>query len=431
MSRISGRKRGALVAAAAVVALLAIAAALWATSSGVVGTAVGPSTADTVDPVERGRYLALAANCAGCHTARGEAPYAGGRGIETPFGTVYASNLTSDPETGLGRWNKDDFWRAMREGRSRDGRLLYPAFPYPNFSGIAREDADALFAYLSSLPPIRRENRPHALRFPYDRQVALAAWRALFFRPLDTEPVPDRGEDWNRGAYLVRVLGHCEACHAERNLLGATERTAGLSGGRIPAQGWDAPPLAPHELPGVPEWTRQDFVDLLRTGLARQGSAMGPMSEVVAMSTRHLTGPDLQAIAVYLSSLPRTSISASKRDMPAGAVDTVTGRRLYGRHCADCHGDSGEGVAGAYPALAGNQTLNLPSPDNAIRAVLGGGFLPSSAQYPKPHGMPPFSPFLSDEEIAAVLTYTRTAWGNDAPPIQARSVSAHRGRTNR
>lgn len=431
MNRIRRRKLLALAGVAALAATLVTAVVLWKSAPPTVRGEAVAGIADTPARIERGRYVALAGNCAGCHTVRGAAPYTGGRGIETPFGTVFSSNLTPDPDTGIGRWTPDEFWRAMTEGRSRDGRLLYPAFPYPNFAGISREDSDALFAYLSTLAPVRRENQAHALRFPYDRQIALAAWRTLFFRPQPFQPSPDRDEDWNRGAYLVQVLGHCDACHAQRNLLGATDRTDGLAGGRIPAQGWDAPPLAPHDLSGVPAWRHEDFLDLLRTGLARQGSAMGPMSEVVSRSTRHLTERDLRAIATYLTSLPRTTIAGSRDETPATPVDTVRGRKLYGRHCADCHGESGEGVAGAYPALAGNQTLTLPSPDNAIRAVLAGGFLPSTSENPRPHGMPPFSPFLSDEEIADVLTYARTAWGNDASPVIGRAVGAQRGRSAR
>lgn len=431
MNRIRRRKLLTLAGLTVLAATMVTAAALWKSATPTMrGDAVAANAA-TPGQVERGRYVALAANCAGCHTIRGAAPYSGGRGIETPFGTVFSSNLTPDPETGIGRWTSDEFWRAMREGRSRDGRLLYPAFPYQNFAGITREDSDALFAYLSALPPVRRENRPHALRFPYDRQIALAAWRALFFRPQAFQPASERGEDWNRGAYLVQVLGHCDACHAQRNLLGATERTDGLGGGRIPAQGWDAPPLAPHDRPGVPAWRREDFVDLLRTGLARQGSAMGPMEEVVSRSTRHLTERDLQAVATYLTSLPRTVIAGSRDETPASPVDTTRGRKLYRQHCADCHGESGEGVPGAYPALSGNQTLTLPSPDNAIRAVLGGGFLPSTAVNPRPHGMQPFSPFLSDDEIASILTYARTEWGNDASPVPGRAVGMQRGRSAR
>ena len=381
------------------------------------------------DPVERGRYLALAGNCAGCHTARGGAPLAGGRGIETPFGTVYAGNLTPDEETGLGRWSADDFWRAMHHGRSRDGRLLYPAFPYQNFTRIAREDSDALFAWIKTLPAVHQPNPPHALRFPYDLQVVLAGWRALFFRPGTFRAEPQHDAGWNRGAYLVQGLGHCDACHAERNLLGATREAASLAGGRLPAQGWDAPALAPHARGPVPAWRTEDLVSLLATGLSRQGSAMGPMADVVAGSTQHLSQNDLEAIADYLARLGGSHDTPPRKGpVPPDAPDAREGRELYANHCADCHGARGEGSPGVYPALAGNQTLNLEAPDNAIRAVLAGGFTPATRAHPRPFGMPPYAPFLTDREVAAILGYTRQAWGNDAAPVSPRAVAALRGR---
>lgn len=420
-----------LVIAAGIVAWLA-------GSSGQDGGLPGSSPrldAASTEPtlVERGRYLALAGNCAGCHSARGGAEYAGGRGIETPFGTVYAGNLTPDAETGLGRWNADDFWTALHSGRSRDGRLLYPAFPYPNYTRVTRQDADALFAFLRTVPAVRQPNRPHALRFPYDSQIVLAGWRALFFRPDTFQAAPKRSAEWNRGAYLVQGLGHCDACHAERNPFGATTAGAGLGGGRLPVQGWDAPPLAPHTTVGVAPWSRDDIVSLLATGMAAQGTAMGPMAEVVARSTQHLSSADLRAIATYLESLPGRTDPAMRRAAtpPPDAPEPEAGRAAYEDHCADCHGVDGRGAPGVYPALAGNQTLNLPSPDNAIRAVLGGGFPPATHANPQPYGMPPFAPFLTDREIAAVLTYARQAWGNAAGPVGTRAVGARRGEAPR
>ena len=206
-------------------------------------TRSGAGTGTGTDPslVERGAYLARAGNCQGCHTAQGGAPYAGGRGVPTPFGTVFAPNLTPDASTGLGEWSANDFWRALHHGRARDGRLLYPAFPYPNYTRVTRADADALFAYLHSLSPVTQANTRHALAWPFDQQVALAVWRALYFRAAevkatggpDAEREPGRSAEWQRGAYLVEGLGHCNACHASRNALGATASTLDLAGGLI------------------------------------------------------------------------------------------------------------------------------------------------------------------------------------------------------
>lgn len=370
---------------------------------------------------ERGANLAIAGNCAGCHTARGGEAYAGGRGVETPFGIVYASNLTPDNDTGLGRWSADEFWRALHHGRSRDGRLLYPAFPYPSFTLVTRDDADAMFAFLRSLPAVRRPNTPHALRFPYNLQASLAVWRALFFRPATFEPDATRSAEWNRGRYLVRGLGHCEACHAPRNLFGATGGEVELGGGLIPMQNWYAPSLASSREAGVADWQAGEIVSLLKTGVAPRASVMGPMAEVVFRSTQHLSETDLQAMATFLKSLPQHEAAPWQPPAADGGVLTQ-GRQLYDEHCAGCHGAQGHGVPGLYPALAGNRAVALPSPNNVIKAILHGGFSPATAGNPRPFGMPPYAQALSDEQIAAVASHLRQSWGHAASAVSTLDV---------
>ena len=186
------------------------------------------------EQIQRGAYLARAGDCMACHTARGGAEYAGGRLIATPFGDFFSPNITSDPDTGLGRWSADEFWRALHNGKSKDGSFLYPAFPYPNYTKITRADADAMYAYFQTVPAVPQQNRPHTLRFPYNQRPLLAVWRALYFRPGVYQPDTGQSVDWNRGAYLVQGLGHCNACHADRNALGATSNSASLAGGLIP-----------------------------------------------------------------------------------------------------------------------------------------------------------------------------------------------------
>lgn len=374
--------------------------------------------------VERGRYLALAGNCAGCHTTRGGQPYAGGVPLETPFGTIYATNLTPDPTHGIGGWSSAHFWRAMHNGRSKDGRLLYPAFPYPNFTQVTREDSDALYAYLRSVAPADTQNKAHRLRFPYDTQAALAVWRALSFKPQPFVANANKPAEWNRGAYLVGGLGHCIACHGSRNSLGATETKLGLSGGLIAVENWYAPSLAdPHEA-GVADWPAADVVALLKTGTSPRGSVMGPMADVVFRSTQYLSDADLGAMAIYLKDLPE----AVKQDAPeatkapaapvrrdAGAM--VRGAKIYDQRCAYCHGDQGQGAAGAYPPLAGNRAVTMARPTNLIQVVAHGGFLPATAGNPRPYGMPPFGHALDATEVAEVLTYIRGSWGNNAAPV--------------
>lgn len=377
----------------------------------------------TPQQVEHGRYLALAGNCAGCHTTRGGQPYAGGLPIETPFGTVYSSNLTPDDKSGIGGWSSAHFWRAMHNGRSKDGRLLYPAFPYPNFTQVTREDSDAIYAFLRSVPPAQVPNLAHRLRFPYDTQAALAVWRALSFKPESFVANAGKPAEWNRGAYLVGGLGHCIACHGPRDSLGATQTQLGLSGGLIAVENWYAPSLAdPHEA-GVADWPTAEVVALLKSGIAPRGSVMGPMADVVFRSTQYLSEADLAAMASYLKDLPGAPAPASGASVrPAIAVrrdagTMVRGAKIYDQRCAYCHGDQGQGVPGAFPPLAGNRAVNMAQTANLIQVIAHGGYLPSTEGNPRPYGMPPFGHLLDAADVAAVLTFIRGSWGNDSPPV--------------
>jgi mono/diheme cytochrome c family protein len=380
----------------------------------------------TPEQVARGAYLARAGNCVACHTMRGGAPYAGGRAIETPFGTVFGSNITPDVKTGIGGWTASHFWRAMHNGRSKDGRLLVPAFPYTNFTLVTREDADALFAYLRTLPAVEQPNRAHTLRFPYATQAALAVWRALFFAPGVHEADPSQSAEWNRGSYLVRGLGHCNACHGGRNVFGATSGSLEMSGGVSPIDQWYAPSLADPAEASVAHWETQHVVDLLKTGVSARGSALGPMAEVVFRSTQHLSDADLQAMALFVKSLPQSASRATRDSKPLAQGTSERGRAVYREHCEGCHGPRGEGARGAYPALAGNRSVVMDPPANVIRAVLSGGFQPATAGNPRPWGMPPFGHVLDDADTAAVVSFIRTQWGNRAAPVSVTDVQRMR-----
>ena len=375
--------------------------------------AAAQGTGTDARTIARGAYLARAGNCIGCHTRRGGAAYAGGRDIATPFGTFFGPNLTPDETTGLGRWTEPEFWRAMHNGRSKDGHLLYPAFPYPNFTRISREDSAAIYAYLRSLPPVRQANRAHQLLFPYDQQAALAVWRALYFQPGSYQPDARQPADWNRGAYLVQGLGHCSACHAERDALGASVNELRLAGGLIPVQKWFAPSLA------LAEGAQPDFVALLKTGTSPHGTVMGPMADVVYRSTAFLADEDLRAMAAYLRTVEPV---AGRRTTSKREANAKLGGQLYADRCASCHGDKGEGQASLYPALAGNPSVMQPAPNNVIKAILLGGFAPATAGNPRPAGMPPFLQTLDETEIAAVASFVRQSWGNAAPPVSALDV---------
>ena len=381
------------------------------------GDALVESPLAATSTAERGAYLAQVGNCAGCHTARGGQPYAGGLAVETPFGSVYASNLTPDAATGIGRWTRAEFWRAMHHGRSKDGRLLYPAFPYTSYTLVTRDDADALFAYLKSLPAVAQPSKPPTLRFPYNSQAALAVWRALFFKPDSYQADASQSADWNRGAYLTEGLGHCSACHAARNALGATDGL-NLAGGLIPVQNWYAPSLIAPQEAGLQSWRIDDIKALFKTGMTAQASVNGPMAEVVLGSTQHWNDADLNAMAVYLKALP-PSIAATPT-LPGKT--TERGSKLYEQHCAQCHGDDGKGVPNAYPALAGNRTVVIPQTANLVQMVLNGGYAPATQGNPRPFGMPPFVLVLNDTDIAAVLTHIRSSWGHQAGSVSAFDV---------
>jgi len=375
------------------------------------------------DPAARGAYLALAGNCAGCHTTRGGAPYAGGRPITTPFGTIHAGNLTPDTATGLGAWSADDFWRAMHGGRSRDGRALYPAFPYPDYTRLTRRDADALFAFLRALPAVSAPNRPHALRFPWNLPWLLEGWRLLYFRAAEFRADPGRDAGWNRGAYLVEVLGHCGACHTARDRFGGPRGPA-LGGAELPGLGWHAPSLRDDREGGVARWTQAEVVGWLASGTTARAVATGPMARIVADSLQHLTEADRVAMARYLQALPGPAAGAADtRRRTSAPVAAVRGERVYRDHCEDCHGAEGRGAPPHWPALAGNRTVTAASPTNLIRTVLHGGFLPATRTHPRPYGMPPFGPVLDDREVADVASWLRASWGHAASAVDPREVN--------
>ncbi len=377
--------------------------------------------------VARGAYLARAGDCQACHTARGGQPYAGGRALATPFGNVIAPNITPDRETGIGAWSADDFWRALHNGKSRGGRLLYPAFPYTSYTSVTRDDADALYAYFQTIAPVRQANAPHQLRFPYNLQASLWVWRALYFRPAVYRQDTGQSVQWNRGAYLVQGLGHCNACHSERNALGAS--SGGLSGGLISSLGWYAPSLTSDGEAGLGDWDTGHLAQLLKTGVSPRATVFGPMAEVVRESLQYLSDDDVQAMAVYLKTLPHTGGKAARHERdksPEAQAFFNLGNDIYVKHCVQCHGYAGKGLPPAYPPLDGNRALLMNEAANPIRIVLNGGFAPATAGNPRPYGMPPFAHTLNDTEVAAVVSFIRANWSNNAPPVNGADVDKYR-----
>lgn len=379
---------------------------------------------------KRGAYLARIGNCAGCHTADPKKPFAGGRAIETPFGPIYSTNLTPNSETGLGNWTADEFYKAMHSGISRNGDLLYPAFPYTDYTKMSRAEVDDLYAYLKRLPAITQKTPEPGLSFPFNQRPLLAAWRALYFTEGEFTPNPTQTAEWNRGAYLVNGPGHCAACHTPRNALGGLKADLNLSGASIPVLNWFAPTLNNHPTHGLGKWSENDIAQYLQSGVNRHVASYGPMSEVVAHSLQFSTEADAKAMATYLKSLPAQA--PSEKESTGLGQRTLQplmarGENIYTNTCAECHGKQGEGKSNKFPALAGNANVLAPSPANAIRMVLNGGFSPSTQAEPYPHGMPPYRTEFDNTDTAAVVTYIRRSWGNTASGVASADVDKLRG----
>jgi len=417
--------RRPLAAAGALVGLLA-SLALLAQSKEFLGR--GQSLEETI---RRGEYLARVGDCVACHTKHGGQAFAGGFAMPTPFGTLYSPNITPDREFGIGDWTADDFYKMMHTGRSRSGALLYPAMPFPAYTKVTRQDSDAIFAYLSSLKPLREPNRVNELRFPYNNRSLLIGWRALFFSEGQFVPDPKQSREWNRGAYLVDGLGHCGTCHTAINALGGSSDERAFAGGLIPMQNWYAPSLTLNTEAGLGNWSLQDIIGLLQDGVSSRGAVYGPMAEVVHNSLQYMTDADARAMAVYLKTLadpnePKAAKGARRAATQVSASVLSRGHAIYRAKCASCHMEDGMGRPPGWPPLAQNPSIQMESAVNPIRMVLNGGYPPQTRGNPRPYGMPPYAQIMSDEDIAAVVTYIRLSWGNHGEVVTAAQVNALR-----
>jgi mono/diheme cytochrome c family protein len=385
--------------------------------------ASGAANAETL-LIQKGEYLARAGDCVACHTNPEGKEFAGGRPMPTPFGALYSPNITPDEETGIGQWSSDEFYRMMHSGVSRDGSLLYPAMPFASYTKVTRADSDAIYAYLMSVQPVKQKNRPHELRFPFNKRELLIGWRTLYFKEGEYQPDPTQSEQWNRGAYLVEGLGHCSMCHTAINALGGSKESKEFEGGMIPNQNWYAPSLTSNREAGLGDWELKDIADLMQVGVSKRATVYGPMAEVVYNSLQYMTDADAEAMAVYLKSLPKRDADALPTSQARLVQPSIMegGRKIYEQQCSICHGSDGKGHPPAYPPLAGNTSITMASPVNSIRMVLNGGYAPGTKKNPRPHGMPPFSHILDDEQVAAVVTYIRVAWENSGAPVAPAQV---------
>ena len=387
-----------------------------------------PATAAAGDDsalVERGAYLARAADCMPCHTGDPKKPYAGNLSFNTPFGVMYSVNITSDPTYGIGTWSFADFKDALHNGVRKDGAFLYPAMPFDSYTGIPEEDLKALWAFVRRIPAIAEPRKPNELAFPFNVRLGLLAWRELFFDAAYFKTTADKSAEWNRGAYLAEVLGHCSDCHTPRNLMGAVKQKQHFLGADI--DGYWAPSIDAAQLK-KDGWTKDTLVKFFTDGSAPgKTSVFGPMAEVVRESLAYLTPADREALVTYLlDSPPPRDEPAPQAASPLSPADFQVGATLYVDNCAPCHQSKGSGSTNIIPPLAGNPAVTADEPYNVIMAILGG--LPSGGTYGP---MPSFAGRLSDAQVATLANYVRSSWGNGAPAnATASMVSAWRATAN-
>ncbi len=394
------------------VSLVGLVAAIGVLDAAIAQTQLAPQVSS--DQIKRGEYLARAGDCISCHTANGGAPYAGGFRLDTPFGYMLAPNITPDPDTGIGRWSANDFYRALHDGVNKRGEDMYPNMPYDFYTRVTRADIDSIFAYLRTLKPVRNAVDVNHLNFPFDLRMSMIGWSELYFKEGTYKPDPTKTASWNRGAYLIEGLGHCSDCHSPRNLLGAIEQRKDFAG--AVTDGWFALNLTSDITTGLGAWTADDIATYLKTG-AGKTTTLGPMAEVVQNSLSYLTDTDLKAMAEYLKSIPADSSLRTGRKPPDPT--RAQGVALYLDHCGGCHRAKGRGIPGVFPALAGNGVVLAPDPANIFKVVLGG--IPARGTHIP---MPSFASQLNDQQIADIANYIRTSWGNTAAPNATASMAA-------
>jgi mono/diheme cytochrome c family protein len=381
------------------------------------------AAADPSDEViAHGKALVDVGDCASCHTLDPAKPFAGGKRIDTPFGAVYAPNLTPDKNTGIGFWSDPDFVNALRYGVAPDHSNYYPAFPYPNFTRLTRDDMLAIRAYLSTLEPYANTAPKPELRFPANFRFLMKAWNYLFLHPGILLPEQAKGSDWNRGRYLVEGLGHCSACHTPKNFFGADKRDLALAGGNI--GDWFAPRLDGAERSGLKSWSVDDIVEYLQSGRNGKSHADGPMAEVIANSTSKMSDGDVHAIAIYLKDLPAGPPEPAVTPPPE--ADMKSGAALYAHACVACHEANGSSSPRVYPPLNGNALLQAEDPTSTLRIILDGAQTLTTPRAPNTGSMPGYAKQWTDQQIADVTNYIRNSWGNAAPPVSADQVAKAR-----
>ncbi len=431
------RSRSPLLVLLAVCVVLALLAWLVSVFLNKSGDASAQMTQEvTPELISKGAYLARAGDCVACHTAHDGKTFAGGRGIESPIGTIYATNITPDKDTGIGSWTYGDFERAVRRGVGHDGSALYPAMPFPSYAKVSDEDTQALYAYfMKGVEPVKQANQANDIPWPLSIRWPLAYWRTFFSPTPESTAKPVAGTDPQlvRGAYLVQGLGHCGSCHTPRALTmqekGLDEKSSDYLTGAL-LNDWAVPSIR-----GVAHWSQDEIVDYLGSGRNAKASVAGEMTDVVANSTSHMTDEDLHAMAAYLKSLSgpadkngetvyqhnaeRSAATASKLTV---AKDLTLGERLYLDNCGACHFVKGEGASRIFPRLDGASIINAENPTALVHVILAGAKTPSTARGPSILPMPGFAERMNDAEVAELATFLRQGWSNQAPAVSAKLV---------
>lgn len=431
-----------LLVACVVLALLAWLVSVFLNRSGDASAQLTQEV--TPELISKGAYLARAGDCVACHTSHDGKPFAGGHGIASPIGTIYATNITPDKDTGIGGWTYGDFERAVRRGVGHDGSALYPAMPFPSYAKVTDEDTQALYAYfMNGVEPVKQANKANDIPWPLSIRWPLAYWRTLFSPSPESVAVPlaaaksDADAQIARGAYLVQGLGHCGSCHTPRALTmqekGLDEKSSDYLTGAV-LNDWSVPALR-----GIKHWSQDEIVDYLGSGRNAKASVAGEMTDVVANSTSHMSDEDLHAMAAYLKSLAASGegvyqhqaqrSEATTRKLTA-AKDLTLGERLYLDNCGACHFVAGDGASRIFPRLDGASVINAENPTALIHVILAGAQTPSTERSPSVLPMPGFAERLDDTEVAVLATFLRQGWSNKAPAVSDKQVHEVRSTLN-
>lgn len=375
------------------------------------------------DSIKRGEYVALTSDCVACHQTKDrKEDLSGGFAVETPFGTLYSSNITPDKETGIGNWTEQQFADAVLNGKGPNGPL-YPAMPYTSYVKMTDQDIHDLWNYLQTVTPVKNKVVENQLAFPFNIRYLMLGWKRLFFDASQLQNDTGKSAQWNRGRYLVEGAAHCSMCHTPRNPFGAEIKSKNYTGANL--QNWFAPSLRNSKVHGLGNWSEEDIVSYLKTGSNRLTVASGPMAEAINASFQYFHDDDLVAMADYVKSLADHGVTKPK-PIDAANPQMINGKKVFIDNCIACHVINGEGISSMIPAFKGNGTIQGQSSESMTHILLNGSKGAITRFNPTGAAMPAFAWKLTDTQIADVLTYIRNEWGNAAQAVSPKEVKEMR-----